>query len=139
MKIITLSLCAGVLFGAFYYDIIILVPRTPPSTITPNNIHNSTINTLIAPIQKVLGPTIICQSAIIDNNILYLSCDTIPVSSEKSFYESILRLQEILTVIHTINSSITAVYFLHNHRVISNHKIDFTVPILINSQTTLVS
>ena len=137
MKIITLSLCLslclGILTGLFYYEIIILVPRKKPVYIAHNNTNkNSTLNTLITKIQTIVGPKITCQSAIIDNsNILYLSFDTIPVSSEKSFHENIIEIQEILDAIYAINSTITAVYFLQNHMVISNYKIDFTVPILI--------
>lgn len=137
MKIITLSiglsLCLGILTGLFYYEIIILVPRKKPVCIPHNNTNkNSIISSLITAVQTIVGPKITCQSAIIDNtNILYLSFDTVPVSLEKSFHENIIEVQKILDAIYAINSTITAVYFLHNHTVISHQKIDFTVPILI--------
>lgn len=76
----------------------------------------------------IMAKKVSVQSAIITNNVAYISFDRNPFSKEQSTYQKLLWVEGLLKTIRENGIKIQAIQFLSHHHPLNDYHLDFSNP-----------
>lgn len=78
--------------------------------------------------EKITNKKISLQSALIENNNLYLSFDSSLFSENFSTFKKLMIIESLLKTFNANKLEISQVYFLVHHEILDDHHLDFSNP-----------